>query len=159
MSDWMALPEVAARLGLTYRAALRWAREGRLHAELRRGPEGAEYYVPESQAEALSQTHAAGRVDLDGGTIEDVIAGMDALLATQAETLAGALGELRARLVEAAQTQEEREAALREELRQIRAELAAGIAALQTAVPVDETPRRPWWRLWSAAASRRAPDP
>jgi len=143
---WVTLAVAATRLGTTPWGARRWIREGRLHAEMRRGPQGSHYFVPVHQVEALAAQlglpMAVGAEALplygDPGELDDA-------------ALVKVLLDLRAQVHQAVETRAESEAALREELNQIRAELAAGIEALKLArVNVEEppTPNRRWWRFW-----------
>ena len=141
---WVTLADAAARLGVTPWQARGWVRTGRMHAELRRGPEGPHYYVPIHQVEALAAelgVLAAAQASLpaiDASSIDDA-------------TLVRVLLDLRAEVQQAVETRDATDAALREELNQIRAEIAAGIEALKLArVPVEVAPptegSRPWWR-------------
>ena len=142
---WITLAEAASWLGTTPWGARRWVRLGRLHAELRRGPKGVHYFVPVHQVEALAleiglplAVGAEGQPRFVDPTNLDDAALVKVLL------------DLKAEVQQAVESHAETEAALREELNQIRAELAAGIEALKLArVAVEEpTPRRPWWNFW-----------
>jgi hypothetical protein len=145
-NGWLTLAAAADRLGVSPWDARRWVREGRLHAELRRGPDGSHYYVPTPQLDelALELAFADPPPTAPGPT-----GGSDDL---DDDALVQALVQLRAEVQKAVEFHEASEAALREELSQIRRELAAGIAALKMARVATEDPssraEHRWWRLW-----------
>lgn len=143
-SGWLPLAEAAERLGVTPLEARALVRDGRLHAELRRGPSGSHYYVPTQQVDAMAVELALMAAPPPGSP--------DAPHLPDDTALVEALLQLRAEVQQAVEFHEQTEAALREELNQIRTELAAGIEALQMArVAVEPPPRRiarPWWRFW-----------
>jgi hypothetical protein len=143
---WVTLAVAAERLGVTPWEARRWVRHGRLHVELRRTAEGSHYYVPTPQVDELALELALAEPVVDPGPRGESAAELDD------DALIQALLQLRAEVHQAAEVHEASEAALREELNQIRVELAAGIEALKMArVPAEEgrdAPRRPWWRVW-----------
>jgi MerR family copper efflux transcriptional regulator len=139
--EWQTLAAVAARLGVSERTARRWIREGKIHAELREGPDGVEYHVHEGQIE----TAAAIRLHMP----ED--ASLDDFLDEREGNVISLLEDLRDRLEAATEGQTSLEERLREEMREIHDQLEAGIEALkharvhESAPPPEPTPRRWWW--------------
>jgi hypothetical protein len=141
-NGWMTLAAAAERLGVSPWEARRWVRDGRLHAELRRGPDGSHYYVPTPQLDELALELAlADPPPADPGPSGDPRDLED-------DALVQALVQLRAEVQQAVEFHEASEAALREELSQIRQELAAGIEALKMARVVTEEPAPPSGRKW-----------
>ena len=145
-SGWLPLSVAAERLNVTAWEARRWVREGRLHAELRRGPTGSHYYVPAPQVDEIALELALS----EPPTLAELPP--DDPLAIDDAALVQALVQLRAEVQQAVEFHEASEAALREELNQIRGELAAGIEALKMArAPAEEPAQsrpRAWWRFW-----------
>ena len=131
-AEWLSLAEAARQLGLPASATRRLVHDGTLHAELRRGATGPQYYVPRSQFIELQQsTGGPEGSDASGGILLEI-------------------NRLRNELDEIMQDREERESAMREEIAQLRADIALGIEALHhSSVPSSESPvqkRPPWWR-------------
>jgi DNA-binding transcriptional MerR regulator len=130
---------VAARLGVSPRTARRWIREGKIHAELREGPSGLEYHVPETQIETAAAIRDAMPADASLGEYVDEREG----------NVISLLEDLRDRLEAATEGKVSLEERLRQEMREIQEQLEAGIEALRQArvpePPPDEAPRRWWW--------------
>ena len=138
-AEWQTLAAVAARLGVSPRTARRWIREGKIHAELREGPSGLEYHVPEAQIETAAAIRDAMPEDASLGEYVDEREG----------NVISLLEDLRDRLEAATEGQVSLEERLREEMREIQDQLEAGIEALRHArvsePPPSDAPRRWWW--------------
>jgi AcrR family transcriptional regulator len=138
-AEWQSLAAVAARLGVSPRTARRWIRDGKIHAELREGPSGLEYHVPETQIETAAAIRDAMPDEASLGEYVDEREG----------NVISLLEDLRDRLEAATEGQVSLEERLREEMREIQDQLEAGIEALRHArvpePPPDEPPRRWWW--------------
>ena len=138
-AEWQTLAAVAARLGVSPRTARRWIREGKIHAELREGPGGVEYHVPEAQIETAAAIRAAMPADASLGDYVDEREG----------NVVALLEDLRDRLVAAAEGQVSLEERLRLEMREIQEQLEAGIEALrQSQIPEPAEPAEPARRWW-----------
>jgi len=139
-AEWQTLAAVAERLGVSPRTARRWIREGKIHAELREGPDGPEYHVPEGQIETAAAIRDAMPED----------ASLDDYLDDREGNVISLLEDLRDRLEAATEGQVSLEERLREEMRDIHDQLEAGIEALrharvQESDPPTEPRPRPWW--------------
>jgi DNA-binding transcriptional MerR regulator len=139
-AEWLSLAAVAERLGVSPRTARRWIREGKIHAELREGPGGPEYHVPEGQIETAAAIRDAMPED----------ATLDAYVDEREGNVISLLEDLRDRLEAATEGQVSLEERLRQEMREIHDQLEAGIEALKHArVPESAAPppapRRWWW--------------
>lgn len=107
--EWLTLAEAAERLGISVQTARRWARDGKLHAERRGGPVGAEFRVRADELPARPEPPPpAGDV----------------------RAMAEALEALREEVRDATQKQALREDGLRADLIRARRELAEARAEL-----------------------------
>jgi MerR family copper efflux transcriptional regulator len=139
-AEWLTLAAVAERLGVSPRTARRWIRDGKIHAELREGPDGPEYHVPEEQIETAAAIREAMPED----------ASLDSYVDEREGNVISLLEELRDRLEAATEGQVSLEERLRQEMREIHDQLEAGIEALRQArveepTPPTDAPRRWWW--------------
>ena len=139
-AEWQTLAAVAEQLGVSPRTARRWIREGKIHAELRDGPNGTEYHVPAEQIETAAAIRDAMPDD----------ASLDRYLDEREGNVITLLEDLRDRLAAATEGQVSLEERLRAEMREIQDQLEAGIEALRHARvqendPPPEPPRRWWW--------------
>jgi hypothetical protein len=139
-AEWLSIEAVAGKLGVAPRTARRWIREGKIHAELRRGANGTEYQVPEGQLRSAVAIKAAVQHQ---SPLDDYLNERDG-------NVISLLEQLRDRLAVAAESQTSLEERIREEMRQIHQQLAAGIEALRHAhvhevAPPEPTPARKWW--------------
>ena len=132
-SEWMSLSEAARLLGLPESATRRLVHDGSLHAELRRGANGPQYYVPRAQFLDMRDSFETRYQPVVSDGMQQEI------------------GRLRAALDVIVKDQEARESVMREEIALLRANLALGIEALRnSAVPPAELPETtsvPWWRV------------
>jgi excisionase family DNA binding protein len=148
--EWLSLDEVAQRLGVSSRTARRWIREGKIHAELRPGPTGPEYHVPDSQMETAAAIQTAVEAE-DGQVSAAPGESLESYLDEREGNVISMLEGLRDRLEAATSDQTSLEERLREEMRQIHDQLSAGIEALRQAkvheVQSGATPAQPrrWW--------------
>ncbi len=131
-AEWLSLSEAVRLLGLPASATRRLVHDGTLHAELRHGATGPQYYVPRTQFMYLQQlTSGSKGPGASGGILLEI-------------------NSWRTELDEIVEDREERESAMREEIAQLRADIALGIEALHhSRVPGLESPveKRPlWWR-------------
>jgi len=141
--EWLSLAAVASRLGVSPRTARRWIRHGKIHAELRRGAHGTEYQVPEGQLESAVAIKAAVG---DQSSVEEYLNQHDGNVISLLENLLD-------RLSAAADSQTSLEERIRQEMREIHDQLAAGIQALRRAhvhenaapPPPPPAPSRGWW--------------
>jgi hypothetical protein len=140
-AEWLTLAAVAARLGVSAGTARRWIREGKIHAELREGPSGPEYHVPEGQIETAAAIRDAMPED---ASLDDYVDEREGNVITLLE-------DLRDRLEAATEGQVSLEERLRAEMIDIHDQLEAGIEALrharvqEPAAPGDGARRRWWW--------------
>lgn len=140
-AEWLSLAAVASRLGVSPRTAQRWIRDGKIHAELRRGARGTEYQVPEGQLESAVAIKAAVG---EQSSVEEYLSQHDG-------NVISLLEDLRDRLSAAAESQTSLEERIRQEMREIHDQLAAGIQALrqahvhESAAPPPPAPSRGWW--------------
>ncbi len=113
-SDWLTLPDAAQQLGISPRTIRRWIKEGKVRAELRPGPYGQQYYVPATQIHTAQEVHDVVRVDRQI-ELADLARALDGYLSERESALVAALETLHVTVSQAAQRQEERETALRQE--------------------------------------------
>jgi excisionase family DNA binding protein len=152
VAEWLTLNEVAAQLGVAPRTARRWIREGKIHAELRRGPRGLQYFVPDQQIETAAALQRAVQAD-PATSVAAPGPALQGYMSDRDGNVISLLEDLRARLAEATAQQVSLEARLRDEMRVLHEQIAAGIEALRQAhvaeIGAPNAPpaprRRRWW--------------
>ena len=127
-SDWLTMPDAAQQLGISPRTIRRWIKEGKVRAELRPGPYGQQYYVPATQIHTAQELTDVVRVERQVDRA-DLARAMDGYLREREGALVAALETLHAVVGQAAQRQEERDIALRQEF----SEALAGVRESQAA--------------------------
>lgn len=132
-TDWLTLPDAAQQLGISPRTIRRWIKEGKVRAELRPGPYGQQYYVPATQIHTAQELTDVVRVDRQVD-LADLARAMDGYLSERESALVTALEALHAVVSQAAQRQEERDIALRQEFSAALAGVREGQAAQVEAV-------------------------
>lgn len=152
-NEWLTLTEAADMLGISSWTARRWVRDGRLHAEVRAGPYGPQYYVPAIQVEAIQRARQEPLPGVDGGAPPEPARpanGRRAEASPPAAPAPGAAAALRAELERLARRQEERWQAVSRELAELRRELDELRRSLGAPPPGDgpENGRRRRRWLW-----------
>lgn len=142
---WLTLTEAADLLGISSWTARRWAREGRLQAEVRSGPYGPQYYVPAVHVEAILR---ARQEPLPAEFRDGATDGSQSDVEPVNEAADDALAALRDEFRRFVQEQEARWQAVSQELAGLRRELE-GMRRAAAAGPdgEEEKARRRRW-LW-----------
>jgi MerR family copper efflux transcriptional regulator len=120
--DWFTIERAAKHLGVSTRTLRRWIKAGKLEAELRPGPYGHQYLVPQSSVAGREVVRDLARAEREADR-ESVSRVLESHLAERESVLAREITSLREELQATRTTLEERLAGVEGELASLRRQL------------------------------------